>query len=380
MVMPHRWQFCLVLFLAAITNYQSFELVSTYGMFSCIAMIYCGNSLGNFIDSTYSSVSRLSKVRQLIHYQNISTLLATFFCYELLVYVASFPSSDSEESDKEHNERKLYSPYYIFLLISLHILGAAGSVLDRGLMVAYERDWIVVMSEVVTFIEKNSMMGEGMTSSSSSSVFMAVENICDIRDTQYEYEEDDDDFNNNKKEVFSGIRDDIEIPSTILHPQISNITNNNDDDKFTAEEIEQRAEQKQKEWLTQTNVTMRQIDLSCRVVGPALAGFLVAYFDASSSSSNSTTTSDHHNQGDLSNAAILIGVLTVTSLIAELICATKIYSLIPELSTSSSSLPQQKMQIEIPDEAITKNTSMIEGLQVFWNQSVVWSGFALSLL
>ena len=44
------WQFCLVLFLAAFTNYENLILVSTFNLFSGLVVCFTGGYIGNFID------------------------------------------------------------------------------------------------------------------------------------------------------------------------------------------------------------------------------------------------------------------------------------------------------------------------------------------
>ena len=57
-------------------------------------------------------------------------------------------------------------------------------------------------------------------------------------------------------------------------------------------------------WLTQTNVTMRQIDLGCKVVAPVFAGFVIEYF-----------------KDNLEAACIAMGVFNVLTILCEWICS-----------------------------------------------------------
>jgi hypothetical protein len=71
----------------------------------------------------------------------------------------------------------------------------------------------------------------------------------------------------------------------------------------------------EREWLSHTNVTMRQIDLTCKVVAPSFTGFLAG---------DSST--------DLRVACLAIGLLNMLALVLEYVCTKSIYSLVPDLS------------------------------------------------
>jgi hypothetical protein len=62
------WQFCLVLFLMALTGYQSLALVSSYGLFSGLVVFMASSASGKFIDS--GSRSRLDIANTFIFVQN----------------------------------------------------------------------------------------------------------------------------------------------------------------------------------------------------------------------------------------------------------------------------------------------------------------------
>jgi hypothetical protein len=68
--------------------------------------------------------------------------------------------------------------------------------------------------------------------------------------------------------------------------------------------------QRQKAWLTETNVLMKQIDLSSKIVAPAVAGFIVAFLDDGT---------DPHHGSDLRGAALFVGCLNAMALVVEYI-------------------------------------------------------------
>jgi hypothetical protein len=212
----NAWQFCLVLFLAAFSNYESFILVSTYGLVSGLSVCCFGPKIGRFIDGT----ERLLVARLFIGLENFAVLSATFCCYALL---------SNREDDTTRMSGVPTDPKSVFLLIGIHILGAMARVLDSGFIVAIERDWVVEMSQSLDF-----------------------------------------------------------------PPDLSRSENSLRD----------------KMWLTETNVFLKQIDLSCQIAAPAFAGFIVAYLDDGT---------DPHHGSDLRGAAIFVGCLNASALVVEYI-------------------------------------------------------------
>ena len=161
---------------------------------------------------------------------------------------------------------------------------------------------------------------------------------------------------------------------------------------------------KMNDWLSETNITMTQIDLSCKSLAPALAGYLLAMYG-----------------NNLKGAALFIGVLNISCLIVQWVCSLYIYKLIPDLSikldstTSNSEYYASFTQRErapsiIDEEEITLVThgyytlvkhhpvlkveettnenkyqylidSIIpQGWKIYMNQSTAWSGLALAFL
>jgi iron-regulated transporter 1 len=147
-----------------------------------------------------------------------------------------------------------------------------------------------------------------------------------------------------------------------------------------------------KAWLSQTNVTLKQIDLSCKIVAPAVAGFVVG------------SDGDH-----LSQAAVWVGLLNVLALVVEYLCTYAVYRLVPALATSTvvdssrtqsiSSRLEDDEDAELPvsDDDIhaqaveLKNASQQQskscqwcflprGLSIYVQQPIAWGGLGLSLL
>lgn len=303
------WQFCLILFLAAFANYGSLILVSTYGLVSGIAVCLTGSRAGRFIDGS----NRLFVAQRFIWTENVSVLIATLFCYILL---EKAKTSDNVAYTAE--ESPVWSYWFrsrldgvpldavsVTMLIGIHLLGSIARILDRGFVVAIERDWIVVMSKLTS-----------PTYGSSSSL------------------------------------SDSSMPG-----------------------------EAERQWLSTTNVTMKQIDLSCKVVAPAIAGFFIAAFDDGT---------DPRHGGDLSGAAVLVGLVNALALVVEYICTARIYSLIPDLATKAPPRPSSRVNLhEIHSDNLPEiptigcgmcKVTIPESLELYFEQSVAPGGLALSLL
>jgi hypothetical protein len=92
------WQFCLILFLTALTNYKSLALVSTYGLFTGLVVCLTGPSAGALVDSKRHN--RLAIAQFFIWIQNLSVVIATCCCFVLLRMV---PSSVYKDNESEKN-------------------------------------------------------------------------------------------------------------------------------------------------------------------------------------------------------------------------------------------------------------------------------------
>ena len=294
------WQFTLILFLAAVSDYQSLFLVSTYGMTSFAAVCLGGPRVGRFVDRA----NRLFAAQRFIWFENLGVILASLLCYFLLRHVqttqmlqgseftatvvnttvdnVSLSSSSSSSWRDEYLHGVPVDVLSILLLIGIHIFGSLAQILDHGFLVAIERDWIVVMS-------------------------------------------------------------------TQCRPSQA------------------------KEWLSQTNVTLKQIDLSCKIVTPAVAGWVVGA------------------TADLTKAALLVGILNVGSLVVEYVCTAHIYQLVPALTSRTLATVGQTVDCEELGKHVPEQTRkeinaprnlclMPYGLGIYVKQPIAWGGFGLALL
>jgi iron-regulated transporter 1 len=320
------WQFALILFLAAISNYQSLFLISTYGLVAGLSVCLFGSAAGRFVDRE----DRLYAAQWFIWTENVCVLVATLFCYFLLrlhsgnVNDEIFDragSYEDESDDATWLQKHLYAVpldfWSVILLIGIHIFGPLARILDKGFLVAIERDWVVTMSEA--------------------------------------------------------------------------------------------ASAGRKVWLSETNVAMKQIDLTCRVAAPAVAGFVIAAFDTSSTgaanssadySSDSNSQPQQHGQ-DLTGAVILVGAVNIASLVVEYICTARIYNLVPSLAvkqpTSSVMKKNPKDEEEAMDTGDKQGSDKIapsrnstdtgcgffqlpQGLRIYLEQPISWSGLGLAML
>lgn len=245
------------MFLAAIQNFESFVLVSGYGLTVGLSVVLLGPWAGRFfVDET--KWTRLTTLQILIVAQNITTLFACASCYGLLV---------------EEEASFLNSPV---LLSTLLIHGSGSVVLSQTITVVLERDWLIVMAGSNT------------------------------------------------------------------------------------------------QQLSIMNVKMRQIDLTCRIVAPAVAGFLIGPVP-------------------LSTAVIIVGSLNVASLVVESVCSLAIYERVPALHerlgagslTGSTSDPgaTNRSSEENGTEISSDRRWLPRGLRMYLQQRPLsYAGIALSLL
>jgi hypothetical protein len=141
-------------------------------------------------------------------------------------------------------------------------------------------------------------------------------------------------------------------------------------------------------WLSTTNVTMKQIDLSCKVAAPAVAGFFIGAFNDGT---------DPHHGGDLSGAALLVGLVNVAALIVEYICTARIYALIPDLAVKETR-PCRETSQDARENASTPSTlehhadetertnascgicKLPDGIKEYLDQPISLGGISIALL
>lgn len=332
------WQFCLVLFLMALTGYQSLALVSSYGLFSGLVVFMTSSASGKFIDS--GSRSRLDIANTFIFVQNLSVIIASLCAFFLLRMVKEahvtpdmiqrnrFGGSNLEANTSLTHLLSDFVPPLnissILLLVGIHIFGAIAKVTDQMLTVAMERDWIVVMSEVAAMDdgddEEDILTTPRSLDSQQSFGTFSVGELS-----------------------FGG--------STTLNKTMLQ-------------------KMKKETWLSQANTSMTQIDLLCQFAGPAVAGIYVSIFDdANPSNSIEVELSHWYN---LSYGAIFIGLLNLICLYIEYSCTKSIYDSIPALSIreGNNSISRQSCSI----------FQMVDGLSLYVKQPIAPGGIALALL
>ena len=334
------WQFCLIIFLTALTGYKSLTLVSTYGLFTGLVVCYGGPSIGRFVDSI--KYSRIYIAKSFIGVQNLSVVIATLCCFVLLRTVTEDDVSSFAADVPSKNHIKNFMPAFnatsLALLIAIHIFGAIAKLTDTGMTVAMERDWIVVMSKVASHdIEDNDEFGfriDGESSHSDSSAYVSVGSIS---------------------------------------------VGNANLDKGILRRL------KEKTWLAETNTAMKQIDLLCKVGGPAIAGIYLAAFDQNDPTNITSTNISHWHH--LSYAAMIMGILNLISLYVELVCIEQIYDLIPLLADRPTVEKGGEVDIEImPKESEgcglfgSIKIGLPRSLSLYFEQPIAPGGFALSLL
>lgn len=138
-------------------------------------------------------------------------------------------------------------------------------------------------------------------------------------------------------------------------------------------------ESAQADWLSDTNVKMRQIDLSCKILAPAVSGIYIALLD------DGTSGHGYNMRG----ATLMVGGINISALIVEYICTAKIYHKIPELAMKSddetgdelnnTEVEYDSNEPETP-KTTTKKPKFLSDLEVYFDQSICWAGFALALL
>jgi len=349
------WQFCVILFLAAIANYNSIIFVSTYGFFCGLMSCLFGSTFGAFIDS--KKYDRLHIANFFILCENLSVVTASFSCFLLLNELNPDVDNEINTGDTSGGTASYFSQLFRevvpplnaktwILLVAIHIFGGVARLLDEGFTVCIERDWIVVMSkcqdlhvadreynEVGCGVDENQSATSGLSWSSESS------DLTTSRRTR--------------------------INDNILR------------------------DLKEKTWLAQTNTTMRQIDLASKILAPAVAGIYISWFD----SKNDST--DIHRGAHLAYAALIVGLLNVLSLFVEYYCAKQIYERIPTLSDRSTHDSAHKIgnmpKINDDECSGTDLSAKIttrgyprfncsRGLAIYFDQPISLAGLSLALL
>ena len=144
-----------------------------------------------------------------------------------------------------------------------------------------------------------------------------------------------------------------------------------------------------KEWLSDTNVAMKQIDLNCKVAAPGIAGFVISKLAGGEAEAGNS---------ELQWACLFVGGLNALALLVEYVCTVEIHRLIPGLShkTSFSKADPEDCTHDDDDSpsdstvlmaSVTKRhfrcTSYLrlpDALELYMEQSICWGGASLALL
>ena len=267
------WQFCLVIWLAQVTHYESLIFVSTYGV-TLQAMVCVGTPIfGRYIDEMARKGKRSLLTTRLIAAENICVLLATLCCAYLILGIDN-PTGDGINDDASNNGQNpsWQKPSTLCLLLVIHILGGMAQVLDRSFLVAVERDWIVVMAEAA---------GE-----------------------------------------------------------------NKDN------------------WLSQTNVALKQIDLTCQVVAPAVTGWVLTLLPTGF-------------------GVLWVGLCNCLALIVEWVSMKTIASMLPMLDQAKDIVVHEEEEDNSLSELDSPNNDQektMKSLQLYFRQSMAFAGLGLALL
>jgi Ferroportin1 (FPN1) len=123
-------------------------------------------------------------------------------------------------------------------------------------------------------------------------------------------------------------------------------------------------------WLSETNVVLRQIDLSCRVAAPAVAGFILG----------AAAGNGGDQKSDLAGAALLVGVVNALALAVEYYCTAQIYQLIPALSVKHSLASLYRNRDAMASKFGCNIWKLPSGLELYLKQRISWAGIGLSML
>ena len=385
------WQFSITIFMSAYTNFTSLFLVSSYGITSGIIVLICNSSiLGNFIDSVYHSRSTIM-IRLLLG-QVICALVTTCMCYSLSVrlsyYVSiskeDYPNTQLSPSSVEHkmnmndddeyhntNSNKTstqytqevqdlhenpwmmwFDTYSCIMIIGLHIFGGLGKAIDKAVTIALEKDWVVVIGKAMdsTFIVHE----DDETHSAHGTTNKIDRGIMEWKELDIKKEEEEQQQQEENTIVLNSITSGDDERQKESYEQHST--------QHTTSHYQQQQKQHQHSSLslTQLNVTMKQIDLTCKFIGPVVSGFI---FNILGNDLNS-----------MSYAALLVGMLEVSSIVFEYFCTQQIYSLIPPLGDknvcASRTLDNSS---EEEDECLTRESHSTCYNRLYWNGRIYWA-------
>jgi len=295
------WGFGSAFWLTALSNYSSLFLVSAYHMTARVMMVVMVPFLSGFIDNAVGGAesgasrsktnpkrwlgNRSSLMSFLIVGQHASVLLAILWIAGALGQqphngdACGQNNNDDDDNNADDSDYCGQGAVSSFDIVLISISGGLSKVFDNVLDVAIERDWIVVMAEEA---------GNGPP--------------CD-------------------NEINNEIDNEID----------------NDNDEPSGEEHELRRPEAEHfggaslTWLQETNVGLRQISLTCQMLGPVIMGYLLGF-----------------GTGAETNSILVILGFKALSMGVVWFCMRRLYWLLPVLQThetgrstrfSESSLP-----------------------------------------
>eukprot|EP00559_Dactyliosolen_fragilissimus_P003059 CAMPEP_0184864522 /NCGR_PEP_ID=MMETSP0580-20130426/15261_1 /TAXON_ID=1118495 /ORGANISM="Dactyliosolen fragilissimus" /LENGTH=594 /DNA_ID=CAMNT_0027363353 /DNA_START=71 /DNA_END=1855 /DNA_ORIENTATION=- len=141
------------------------------------------------------------------------------------------------------------------------------------------------------------------------------------------------------------------------------------------------SEEERKMWLSETNVTLKQIDLLCKVMGPVFAGFFVSGFNNFYTSSSLGGPNNSSSGLGLAYAALFIGLINTISLVVELKCSEFIYYLVPALRSKRENKSDENdvEKVSMPKKKSAKDHGL-SSLKIYITQPVFYGGIALAIL
>jgi len=152
------WQFSVILFLSAISNFESIFYISTFGLSLNIGTLLVTPCLGNWIDRRLKEGDeQLRILRCLLVGKHTAVMVLALLCSLVLRATTTMPLLPQSEADDDSSSSSSSSvnvvpnkPLTVAAIVALagtHILGTAAQVLDQTYNIIIERDLVVVLSQ-----------------------------------------------------------------------------------------------------------------------------------------------------------------------------------------------------------------------------------------
>ena len=152
------WQFSVILFLSAISNFESIFYISTFGLSLNIGTLLVTPCLGNWIDRRLKEGDeQLRILRCLLVGKHTAVMVLALLCSLVLRATTTMPLLPQSEADDDSSSsssspvnvvpNKPLAVAAIVALAGTHILGTAAQVLDQTYNIIIERDLVVVLSQ-----------------------------------------------------------------------------------------------------------------------------------------------------------------------------------------------------------------------------------------